>query len=310
MKELVETIQEAIKERLRCPFTSVFMLSFLAFNWRILLSIFFVATPKGTSIADSVTARIGLVEGMEVQYLWPLGFSIAYVAVTPWIHWGVEFGQSFARTRHKKLRINEDKEIDIARIEAEKETERLRIEARRLRAERLEIDQESTETVISGFEDRLAKLQEKLSEFDSIGVESRAEEWAKKIHALREGVTSMDREIATYTGSDCGPKSLDATFQQAIRAASVNQLEQWRVRETQSADPSAVLVLSALPRLPFADATESESESEMIQSAATRLSLPGWSFEFSTKLGVSKAKCVAKIIGMYERLVSSETASA
>ena len=200
MKELVETIQEAIKERLRCPFTSAFMLSFLAFNWRILLSIFFVATPKGTSITDSVTARIGLVEGMEIQYLWPLGFSIAYVAVTPWIHWGVEFGQSFARKKHKKLRINEDKEIDIERIEAETETEKLRIEARRLRAERLEIDQQSTETVISGLEDRMSKLQEAQSQLESLDSEIDLDRWSEQIQALREKTRPANSEAREALG--------------------------------------------------------------------------------------------------------------
>ena len=302
MKELVETIQEAIKERLRCPFTSVFMLSFLAFNWRILLSIFFVATPKGTSITDSVTERIGLVEGMEVQYLWPIGFSVAYVAVTPWIHWGVEFGQSFARMRHKKLRINEDKEIDIARIEAEKETEKLRIEARRLRAERLEIDQESAEALLSGLEDRMSKLQATQVRLEELDLGIKAEQWAEQIRALKEDVRSLDGEIAVRAASGFNPKSLDIKLRKAIRDAGSAQFENWVTQENRGPGTVEYLVLSALPRLPWSDATDAQK----IQSAAIKLSPEEWGSQFDRSLGDAKETHAAEIFEMCDRLVNSK----
>lgn len=83
MKELLNTLFESSRERIKNPFIGSFIFAWMAFNWKAILIILFSDV--------SIIERINLVtqghSSLNQTLLLPLGFASFYVGVLPYIMW-------------------------------------------------------------------------------------------------------------------------------------------------------------------------------------------------------------------------------
>ena len=103
MKELLSTFLETSRDRLKNPFISSFILSWLAFNWKPLFIILFSS--------KNIESKISLIETKHVSLilnLWlPLSFALFYIILLPYLMWLLEELSNKAIKARKTNQINQ-----------------------------------------------------------------------------------------------------------------------------------------------------------------------------------------------------------
>lgn len=83
MKELINTLFDSSKERIKNPFIGAFVFSWIAFNWKAVFILLFSSLSVLERI-DEITQNYSSI----AFTLWlPLGFAIIYVGILPYIMW-------------------------------------------------------------------------------------------------------------------------------------------------------------------------------------------------------------------------------
>ncbi|MFL0081663.1 hypothetical protein V2647_04370 [Tenacibaculum maritimum] len=103
MKEFISNFFKLSNERLKNPLLFSFLLSWIAFNWRPIFTLFL-----SEKIIEDRINYISL-NFNEIQYnlYYPLIFSIGYVLLLPYVTWLIEALVQFAKIGRKKNLINE-----------------------------------------------------------------------------------------------------------------------------------------------------------------------------------------------------------
>ncbi|WP_026897583.1 hypothetical protein [Daejeonella oryzae] len=179
MKDLLEEVRHGLKERLRNPFAGAFCLSWIAFNWKAVFSIFLSTKP--------IEGRISYVSAnfSDLNHLLFLAFIVAvvYLIVLPYISLALETALTHSSNRRsvislkqKKLRISQETEIEIERIKREKakaefrEQDQFNKEVRDLKSqllaanERAAKDKYDYSSLVKVLQDQNTKTQEDMIE--------------------------------------------------------------------------------------------------------------------------------------------------
>jgi hypothetical protein len=102
MKEVLNSIYDTYKDRLKNPFFRSFLFSWIAFNWKP-LSIIIVSK-------DSIYHRIEVIETCYdpnwYNLIIPLAIAIAYILVLPYIMWGLDYLTKTAIISRRDIAIN------------------------------------------------------------------------------------------------------------------------------------------------------------------------------------------------------------
>lgn len=86
MKEIINSILDSTKDRLKNPLLGAFVFSWLIFNWKPLLYILF----SNTSIENKIDFIAECYCSINDNFWFPLMFSIFYIIMFPYILWGFD----------------------------------------------------------------------------------------------------------------------------------------------------------------------------------------------------------------------------
>jgi len=125
MKELIKNLFQTSNERIKNPFIGSFIFSWIAFNWKSILTIIF----SKTTIEERISYVSNCFSEIEFTLFYPLIFSAFYVLGLPYLMWLIEYLSKYAKIGRKKNLVDEkiDDLIDkqkIAKEERKYEEER------------------------------------------------------------------------------------------------------------------------------------------------------------------------------------------
>jgi hypothetical protein len=190
MKELLSTFLETSKDRLKNPFISSFILSWLAFNWKPLFIILFSS--------KNIENKILLIETKHVSIflnLWlPLSFALFYIILLPYLMWLLEELSTKAIKARKTNFINQKvfdiqnnqniakEEVSLENIRANyKEKADLNKQIENLKSQILEKDSK-----IKELNDDMTKLKNEYQEMSTIIQNQSPEQKTTMDHAVLE----------------------------------------------------------------------------------------------------------------------------
>ncbi len=131
IKELLPSLKSHLDERMANPILGTFSLSWIIMNWKAFL--FLAFSDK------EIEQKISLIESSYSNWatvLWfPLGFTVGYLFLLPWILLGVQVFQEKANGQRKALKLRSDtnylsQKIDFVRAESALEEVKLEHELR------------------------------------------------------------------------------------------------------------------------------------------------------------------------------------
>lgn len=103
MKEFINNFFQASNERLKNPLIFSFLISWIAFNWKPIFTLFL----SEKKIEDRITYITENFNKIELTLSYPLIFSLGYVLLLPYLTWLIESLVRYAKTGRKENLINE-----------------------------------------------------------------------------------------------------------------------------------------------------------------------------------------------------------
>lgn len=103
MKEFISNLFQASNERLKNPLIFSFLLSWIAFNWRPILTLFL----SEQTIEEQIIYISENFNHIEFTLYYPLIVSLSYVIVLPYFMWLIERVVRFAKSWRKENLVNE-----------------------------------------------------------------------------------------------------------------------------------------------------------------------------------------------------------
>lgn len=107
MKELLQTILTTSKERVSNPIIGTFILSWLAFNWRPLIFIFFA----NQKIEDKIKYIDSNFSNISNLLYFPLITMVVYVLIIPYLNLIFEFLLEYSRIKRNFISISKQKQL-------------------------------------------------------------------------------------------------------------------------------------------------------------------------------------------------------
>ena len=127
VKELFNSFKGHLEDRITNPILGAFCLSWFFFNWKLILILLF-----SNSTIEEKIAAIELNHISLTNMLWlPLGFTVFYLLILPWLLLGVQILQEKANGKRKINQLDFDTQYlneKISFVRAESELDAVRLE--------------------------------------------------------------------------------------------------------------------------------------------------------------------------------------
>lgn len=129
-KELSSDIAKNVLARVRNPLISSFIISWLVFNWQVVIHILSLSEPAIKRVA-AITVFVSQPEA----HLYPLIFAVGYIAFSPWISLSVKWYYEIAEDRAtRRERNRRERDLEYQRELAEREAKLLHAQRQKLQS--------------------------------------------------------------------------------------------------------------------------------------------------------------------------------
>lgn len=206
MKEFLNTIFQASNERLKNPLFFSFLISWIAFNWKSIFTLFL----SDKKIEQKITYISENFSGLDTTLYYPILSSLIYVLVLPYFTWLIEILVIFAKTG-RRTNFNNEQLSDIkwkqkiAREEREYEQERagnVEISTLNNKINELTVSNEEKQKVIESLRIDLTELKKEKNKLEQyISLESPDEgdyTDEQKLNLDKEYESFLKTEVSTY----------------------------------------------------------------------------------------------------------------
>ncbi|MFY0628691.1 MAG: hypothetical protein JXR07_20530 [Reichenbachiella sp.] len=131
MTDFLQSILETFKERLKSPFIGSFIISFLGFNWRPILYVFY----SSDDMSKKLQCYTDFLMPQNYWFLYPFIFSTLYTLTSHWFFLVFEFLTKFVvglRLDQQTTRVIDDNVRKLKQVSSEKELEKAKSENKEL----------------------------------------------------------------------------------------------------------------------------------------------------------------------------------
>lgn len=105
MKELITSLTDTLKERVKSPFLGSFAITYIIANWKIALIIF---------SNEKVNDKIDLI-GVQEHYFWiPLIIAILIFLLKDFLFWGTDYITGLPKTKRKEKHYSELAKVTLS----------------------------------------------------------------------------------------------------------------------------------------------------------------------------------------------------
>ena len=179
MKEISGFIDSLFRSRVKNRFFGAFVFSWIVYNWKTLLVLFFADEPMQSKVEQAST-QLGAWDTVV-----PVILAVAYLYGTHWVSYLVDIFQD-APIQKRKTRKHDDR-MNSLRREMEYENERLKFE--QLKLERFS-KQELGESIRAEFTKRITECKEDLSKR-----QAEMAELEKTLRSIRDSLQQKNHDL-------------------------------------------------------------------------------------------------------------------